>query len=294
MLGALLALGALLRITPPAKGQFTPPALPGTFGDIATPSVAPPTGATRVYTKNGTACALSPIGVETCTGSGGGGGSITAPYFTLSSVTYAPIWQVTVPPLTGWTAQNSATLDTTNGFPYISNPSTASATQIRGITRASPTAPYSVTMLLYHDISGQGTTGSSTIGWSIGFSDGTKLVTADMSVTSGTTFGPFYDHWSTITGGVATAQNNSDVASSDLILRNPGWLKLCDDSTNIKIFFALDGGSASPHWKQVYTELRGAFLTTAPSQIFVGAEPINGIVEDALISYKETAGAGCP
>jgi hypothetical protein len=45
--------------------------------DILTPSMAPPSGHTFDYTKGGKICALSPLGVETCTGEGSGGTSIT-------------------------------------------------------------------------------------------------------------------------------------------------------------------------------------------------------------------------
>lgn len=79
MAGALALLFAILRTVPPAAVHAQPqfPAFPGVYVDIATPSTNPGTGGTKVYTKNGTACALSPLGVETCMGSGSGSGGMT-------------------------------------------------------------------------------------------------------------------------------------------------------------------------------------------------------------------------
>lgn len=70
-LGFVLCAFVAIRFAPHADAQFTAPALPGTFTDIATPGTKPPSGATSVYTKAGTLCALNPSGTETCTGSGG-------------------------------------------------------------------------------------------------------------------------------------------------------------------------------------------------------------------------------
>lgn len=138
----LILLGALLWLTSPAKGQFTPPALPGTFGDISTPSVNPPSGATRVYTKGGTVCSLDPSGSEKCTGAGGGtvihsigatfdggGSAMTAGktvYVTVPFSCTIQAWNITVD--TGTATIDVWKIATGTAIPTVSNTITASAT----------------------------------------------------------------------------------------------------------------------------------------------------------------------
>lgn len=287
MLGALLALGALLRITPPAKGQYFPPALPGTFGDIATPSVAPPAGATRVYTKSGTVCAFSPLSVETCTGSGGSGVTFAAPYVTSGANTFGPNWALTIPPLTGWTQIGSPTFDTTSGYPYTHGATAAATTTLRGVYRSAPSAPYSVNLLLAQDFSGgQGSAnGCSECALAIGFTDGTKFTAVDIGNGGGTPSTTFA-HWTNNTTVAGVVQTNSGV--QDLVYKNPTWWKLCDDSTNIKFYWSIDGGG---HWINMYSEARASFLSS-PANIFTGSYNNNGPVDVAVLSYATTN--ACP
>jgi len=220
---------------------------------------------------------------------GGGGSSVTVtpPYLLTGGNNYGPNWLLTIPPTAGWTNVNTATFDTTNGYPYV-HKAAVSAAQISGIFRSAPATPWSVVVLMHHDWSSQLT--SSFCGecmWSFGVSDGTKYTTLMGGITS-TNFGTLATHWTNATTFSANAQTTSGASWVDLIARNPLWLKVCDDgTTNINFYWSLDGN----HFVQIYTEGRVSFLASV-ADVFFGVYPNSGSVDAALLSYKTTT--SCP
>jgi len=220
-------------------------------------------------------------------GSGGGGSSVTIaqPYVTIGGNTYGPLWPVTIPPLTGWSTFNGATLDTAAGYPYVTSVA-FSAVQIAGITRAAPATPYSIIVTVAPDGSGYNTAAVSDNGWLIGFSDGTKFVT--MMAYMAATNNPKTDiiHWTNATTLASNVQQSADDSKIFTIIPSSNFaFKFLDDGTNIKFFYSSDGGNHFPA-AAFYSEARTSFLANV-NNLAVGVYPNTGAGNISLISWKQ-------
>lgn len=288
MLAALAGLAAILRMVPPGPvhAQPTFPAFPRTYVDTATPVTNPATGTTTAYTKNGTVCGLSPLGVETCTGSGGGV-TFAAPYVTSGANVFGPDWTLTAPPLTGWTFDNqgSSTNDTAKGYDYGHFAPNAGAAAIRMLYRSAPATPYSITVLL------AGSPAPASAGaenmMAFGFRDAAGKWETIMLGTTTNNFGLLVTRWTSSTTFSSNVYTGGVAIAASLLLMNQGlFVKVVDDGTNITFNLSPDGGN---HFQQVYSELRGAFFTGTPGPNAVGfGGYINTTtVDTALLSWTQ-------
>lgn len=287
-LGFLLCAFVAIRFAPQADAQFSAPALPGTFTDISTPGTKPPSGATSVYTKGGTVCSLDASGNEKCTGSGGGGVTFAAPYVTSGSSVFGASWALTQPALTGWTQVGTPTgFDTTNGYVYT-NEAAQGGVQFAGATRPIPgTAPWTV-YLAASGNAGLSTTaslctGANECGISFGFSDGTKYVTTIVGVVASNCalYVTRLTNLTTIAGSPYSAGGDACQYTSS----GEKFWRLRDDGTNLTFSYALDGASSASHWTQFYSEAETAFLTAAPTVVFLGNYTNKAPSAAAFLSY---------
>lgn len=204
--------------------------------------------------------------------------------------------KVTRPPSTGWSWDNQAggTIDSTNGYEYLSVPDQANSTEITARYRTAPATPYTVKMLLRHDISGAppGASGSAiAVGYGMVFRDAAaKLITLQMlrgsslpeistiKWTNSTTVSAAY---------VTYGPNVASPSTLDTVLRNDAWLAISDTGTNLVFYWSIEG----LHWKQFDTQTRTDFFAAGPDAYgFIGYAK-DSAVEVALISLEETDSA---
>jgi hypothetical protein len=197
---------------------------------------------------------------------------------------FGPIFKLDLPPLTGWTVDNTGTFDTTNGYPYLSA-GAKNATQIVGVYRTAPTAPYTCRALIYHDIAQGGLAGPPT-GYGMGFRDGTgKWVTILNTQNVNYAGDPVMqsDKWTTAASYSANYKTVGPWQSGpDVVFRNPIWMWIKDDSTNVSFGTSLDKN----HLITFDARSRTDFLTSGPTQVGFFAYSNGGGVELAISSWS--------
>lgn len=238
---------ALVHFLPdPARAQFTPPAVPRTYTDIATPSANPPAGATTLYTKAGTVCGLSPSGTETCTGSGGGTTvTVAAPYVTIGGTKYvaATLWPFTAffsgSFLDGQTASLTAGANGSELMSYPGGTNTASW--------------YSVAATTSIEMEFQGTTSLNSnasqgyIGvWLCDNTNGKVYDVVLLGNASPATVW-FFASW-TLAGCTGTPSAQSTIGQFEVITNGIGHVKLAKTGSNLQALVSYDSG-------QTYTQL---------------------------------------
>lgn len=175
--------------------------------------------------------------------------------------------QVAAPPLASWTWDNQGggTLDTTNGYPYAVFPN-AGATSTRMLYRSAPSTPYTITVLLSHDFGGLvGPTGSE-CGWQVGFGDSSGKYVVILGQLSSSAWKVGTQKWSSSSSYNSQYVGASITPTVEFMLKNPIWLQIKDDGTNLTFNTSLDG----QHWNQFDQRSRTDFLTS-PSRVTFGA-----------------------
>ena len=188
---------------------------------------------------------------------------------------FGPVFPLTEPPLTGWSNDNGGTFDVTNGYPFFDANSLATAVQIRAEYRTAPTAPYTCWALIYHSLGA--TYATNTSAWGMAFRDGTgKLISQTMYSDVPNNNGLWIERWNSSTSHNSDQTFFASTGSQYLILasRNPFWMFIEDDNTNLNFGYALDG-PLSTHRVQVSAQGRLAFMGSGPTQVALVAKPTN-------------------
>ena len=204
---------------------------------------------------------------------------------------FGPLWKMTPPPSAGWSWDNqgSSTIDSTNGYEYLSAPKTG-ATAISVRYRTAPSTPYTITAAFLFDISGMppgssGTKLNSGIGLCFRDAAG-KLIDWRMATDAS---GPGFitSKWTTATSfSAAYTTYQSGAATSSLLpsfCRQLQWMRIEDDNTNLKFYWSIDGF----HWKQFDSRTRTDFFASGPNAYGFFAYNNGNAVECALISLVE-------
>ena len=205
-----------------------------------------------------------PAGPTGPSGPAGSGAVFTPPYIGDGSGNfYGPAFALTIPPLTGWTADNcgSCTFSTAAGYPYLQT-SGANSNELQ--YRTAPSTPYTVTLntlMMFTD----GTSGG-TAGLTIGFRDGTgKLVDFRTGMFSSVcTFAIGLWNSSTSLSSQPVVTQNSTICSTTT--NADMWYQLADNGTTLSIAYSVD----SIHFSQIYSASRTAWLSSGPTQLFFG------------------------
>ncbi|MEN6532165.1 MAG: hypothetical protein ABFD89_00785 [Bryobacteraceae bacterium] len=203
---------------------------------------------------------------------------------------WGPIQKLTPPPSSGWTWDNlgSSAVDYTNGYPYLCCPRLGAA-QLSLLYRTAPSTPYAVKFLLSHDISGAppGSSGSAgaTTTYFIGFRDsaGKILEFGAGYTTSGPSIRTY--KWASSSSASAVQTDYKNSAAGDIAWRNPCWMAIADDGTNLRTYWSIDG----QHWKQFDSVSRTNLFSSGPTQYCLGGYANGCAVELAAISLEEVA-----
>jgi hypothetical protein len=267
------------HVLPRGHTQFTPPALPRTYADIATPSVNPTSGNTTVYTKSGTLCGLSPAGAETCTGTGGGGAATSstaigsepgtpntgdldfynnAPFIARWSgsawLRWGPVYALTswVDSGFSWVNQGTSTVSLTNGvLLFTGQTGGVGVNSLRVRVQATPAPPYTVTALIMGGPFGSGTSNQGQEAGLIWRNSGAAtLATCGIQQFSNVVSvqGSHWTNPTTFSAAVASANATGTWAY---------WVRLRDDNANRICSYSFDGTT----FIQIFSETRTTFLT---------------------------------
>jgi hypothetical protein len=151
--------------------------------------------------------------------------------------------------------------------------------RISGISKAAPSAPYSIDVLIEHfHVLGGG------FGAHFGWYDGTKLhVFGLFTNTAGYPTLYVLRYATTANGGGAAAIDFTGVG----INTHPGALRIRDDGTNVH--FAVNPGGSYSQAEDVYTiaKASGYLGGSGYSNIFFGINRNNGLTLAALMSYTQ-------
>lgn len=224
---------------------------------------------------------------------GGGGSTVTVvpPFLTVSSANYGPVWSLGTVPTAGWTSFGvGVVFDTTSGYPYVHAPTGSGAANLTGAFRTAPATPYSAIFTIIHDTSnGQGsnTAACTFCGYTVGFTDTTKHLNVIVGDNGG--YSATYTRWTNATTVSSVPLTLAGAGSLDLIYRNPSVWKVCDDGTNLRFFWSIDGGN---HFVATYTETDAAFFGVSPGRVEFGAYNSTGASEVAVVGFSTTA--ACP
>lgn len=197
---------------------------------------------------------------------------------------YQGAGSVTLPPTGSWSWDNqgSSTVSSTYGYLYLTF-LRSSAVSIRAYYRSAPATPYSLTVLLSNDISGLPGGSAVDSAYLVGFRDGAgKFVLMRLGYTNANGYSIFTDKWTNSTTFSANYLTYFGGASSDIVTRNPTWLRVTDcgsssagvcsgNSGNLVFWYSLDGQT----WTQVDARARTDFMASGPNAVFVGAY-VNG------------------
>jgi hypothetical protein len=163
---------------------------------------------------------------------------------------------VVLPSLTTFSNQNtSGTTITYNGFGSIASPN-AGGDSIRGQFISIPSTPFTIDACFAIQGYAQGTS----IGYGLYQSDGTKLVTLQISHSTSLQAGELgVFNWNSVTSFNAAAFGTSDFAAGD---NGHSCLRWNDNGTNVVTSWSSDAGFT---WTQLGSVGRTAFLT--PTQV---------------------------
>lgn len=196
------------------------------------------------------------------------------------------------PPGTGWTNDQTHTgqeLDYSGGVLHYNNPGTGGSYKAGLLYRTPPATPYRCEFLLAYELSGMypgvdGSPGGSTnVGIGVAFGDGSsKIVDLMLYVEDSTGFAYGAHHWPNPSGPTGVLQYGPNLYLADL-LRNPIWLALRNDGTNIYLEWRLD--AAAP-WRIFYQEAKAAYLSSV-ARVGLFTYNYGGPTLTTLISYRE-------
>ena len=188
------------------------------------------------------------------------------------------LYQCTQPDDTefSWLNQGGASTDQTYGPIYLFAPANAGAA-IRARVKNAPDTPYTITALISFD----GTKHNYST-WGLCFYEpaSSKLVTFDGYLYSPDDRILRVSQWNTVTSFNSSPWNNTN-----WLFQKPMWFQIGDDGTNINFKVSVNGHD----WRQVYTQLRGAFFTTEPKQVGFFVQHAHGSSHGAalLLSWEE-------
>lgn len=195
----------------------------------------------------------------------------------------------TVPPSTGWTWDNqgTSTIDSAADLEYM----TAIGTGVGQLVmryRTAPSTPYCVKMALLHDASTvpPGAGGGLDIGYGIGFRDSAaKIIAWYQLVPADGAIGPKIDRWTNSTTPVSSQFDGTYGAAAGVMFsRSPNWMGICDDATDLKYYWSIDG----LHWRLMSSASRTEFFASGPNAYgFHGYAKIDVVV--GLVSLVQTA-----
>lgn len=194
---------------------------------------------------------------------------------------------VTRPPSTGWTwdNQSTSTINSTYGFEYMTTPLGGTELHIR--YRTAPATPYYVEFGMLFDLTGLVLMAgdSSDAGPCVVFRDaGGKLVDFRLIEEAVAAFALYTTKWSSSTAAVAVyGAFGPGTGIAPFIGRQPLWMRLEDDGTNLKFKISIDGFN----WEQFDTRARGDYLTTGPTAYGWGAYSNDSRVPVSLIHLRE-------
>lgn len=148
----------------------------------------------------------------------------------------------------------------------------------RGRTKTVPSTPYSAIALISYDIPGSG------VGWSFGWTDGTKLEIFKMWWNGSVVDFGVYDY-SNATSYCCQPIGNSLFTSVQM--PNPLWVKASDSGTAIT--FAVSGNGY--RWDTVYSvnKVSGYLGSSGYSHLIFGIDPQGTATGIVLLSYAETS-----
>ncbi len=153
-----------------------------------------------------------------------------------------------------WVNQGSAVVTDINQGIKITTPRTI-ALAVRGQVMSAPTAPYTITAAFGH--SNTAPRGSTDLPWiGLGFRETASSKLSNIRVHGN---GISLTNYTNPTTASATPLNIAFYTKQI----DRYYLKIEDDNTNIKYFFSNNGSE----WLELFSELRGAFFTTAPDQV---------------------------
>lgn len=187
-----------------------------------------------------------------------------------------PLWRDTNRPLmntivdgsgnildsTDFTTLNGGTIsDLDSGAISIVAPATSSH-NVRGLYRSAPTAPYTVTTCFLPQLNRQNSTNYVGIGFRDSVSSNLLwCVSAIGPTTPGENLAVY------LFTNPTTFNTSSKSRDYWHMGRNMQWMRMEDDSTNLKFYLSMDG----INWLLVHQETRTANLANAPDEIFFGA-----------------------
>ena len=271
--------------------------------DIATPA-APTAGTTKIYTKGGAACALSPAGVETCTQASGGStpNTLAGTYATISSTACAAGNSGQLALITTgyyqyarcngtswvyyrdgiaqtiftdgdytWNSAGAFTTSSTNGAVVLTMPDEGSAT-MRAKFKNLPAAPYTITLTVVPSIV-RATNQSTTCG--LFMTDGTKIMFN--GTTGGNTADSFIQvaKWNNLT--------SYNTATNSYVLWTPpvAYVRVvvtagAPGTTTWQ--FSVDGVT----WRDVLSENTGTFMTQ--TQFGYGGYNVSGLAQSCAFA----------
>ena len=173
-----------------------------------------------------------------------------------------------------WLNQGGASTNQTYGPIYLFAP--GGAVNIRARVKLPPDTPYTVTALLSYD----GTKHNYST-WGLCFYEpaSNKLVTFEAYMYASEDRVLRVSQWNTVTSF------NSSPWGLNWLFQKPMWFQIEDDGTNINFNVSVNGQD----WRQVYTQLRGAFFTMEPKQVgfFVNHAHASAHGELSVLSWEE-------
>ncbi len=173
-----------------------------------------------------------------------------------------------------WVNQDTATVDSTNGYIYLQCVAGAGVHSINMRVKAVPTAPYTIDIALTWV--GNCKNNVYTFAGLVWRNSGSgQLITLTMRGD-----GPFfmYDHWTDEHnyGGNLFSGNALFYAGMPMF-----WVRLTDDTVNRKVYISKDGY----HWEEFFSEGSGSFIT--PDQVGFWVDNYNADGAMMLHSWHE-------
>ena len=167
-------------------------------------------------------------------------------------------WKLTHPTLGdfAWLNQGSASSHQTYGPIYLESYLNDAAANLRGMIKAAPSTPYTITALV--DLA---TICAGNVTWGLLFyeqSSGKLIQHCRLQNND--------DDYMAIRQWTNVTTFSSAPSAEPFFHSYPTWLRVTDDGTNLEFDFSVNGQD----WVQLYTQLRGAFFTTAPSHVGFG------------------------
>ena len=224
-------------------------------------------------------------------------------YYTLDSpytfVYTGSAWQafaygypVTVPPSTGWSFDQTISAtenDYTYGSIWLGSPSTGSYKLNCLYRNATLSTPYRAKMMFQHDMTGQypgvnsGVGNGQECGCLVGFRDTSSNIVTFGVINGGGTPGMFAHVWANASNGISNLRVfGPNTIVEENFSRNPIWLAVRDDGTNIYMEWSID----TFHWRTFYSESRTAHLVSTPQPCFASYNYYTPTLIN-LVSYSE-------